>query len=195
MSNARMIKTLLKNFGLIFFYSILLLAIPFIALGLGIITFNASIRALVQRFRWIRGLRRNGRMIAASELLSIAKEGTLIVDRPDLKFKSSHCWWTTENVPEISPVAIPTDEQRLESLRRANGEFVSEFDEWCWQRYLEPENGTAILVGPAHHGDAMAAKLREQLPTLLVVYSWSAAAIFLASSQPPNSRLPRGQQR
>jgi hypothetical protein len=104
------------------------------------------------------------------------KGGTLIVNRPGFNFKSSHCWWTNENVPEVSPVSIPTDDERRELLKRTNGVSAHEFDEWCWQRYLAPNGGTATLVAPPHHGETMASKLRDYLPNLIVVKSWSAVA-------------------
>jgi hypothetical protein len=169
-----MIKTLLRRLLVILYFPFILLLLPFIALGVGIILVIGLIRGLVHRVRWLGGLRRNGRVIAAAELLAIAKGGTLIVDRPGFNLSSANCWWTTENVPEMSPDPIPTDDERMELLKSSDEPTVPKFEEWCWRRYLAPDGGTATLVAPPHHGEAMASKLREQLPNLIVVKSWSA---------------------
>src|SRR5689334_13398410 len=100
-------------------FPFVLLLLPFIALGVGIIFVGGSVQALVERVRWIRALRSEGRVIAATVLVTTAKGGTLIVNRPSFNFKSSHCWWTNENVPELSPVPIPTDDERMELIKRS----------------------------------------------------------------------------
>ena len=65
----------------------IILLIPFIALGVAVAALNGMITSLVQRVRWLRGLRRSRRVIAAAELLNVAREGTLIVDRPGFDFR------------------------------------------------------------------------------------------------------------
>jgi len=174
-----MIQTLSKRLVAVLWSLIFLLLLPFVALGCAIIFVNGSVLGLVERARWLRGLRRDGRVIAAAELLTTAQGGTLIVDRPGFKVSptDTHCWWTNENVPELSPVSIPTDDERMELLKGTNEMTVHEFDDWCWRRYLAPDGGTAALVTPPHHGAAMASKLREHLPNLVVVNLWSAPVV------------------
>ncbi len=171
-----MIRTIAKRFGTLLFYPFIVLLLPFIALGIGIIFVNATVIGLFQRARWLRELRNDGRATPAATLVSNAIEGTLIVDRPGFNFKKTHCWWTDENVAEISPVPIPTDDERMEICTDTKETTPHEFDLWCWRRYISPETGSATLVTPPHHGEAMASKIREKLPSLSCVASWSAVA-------------------
>ena len=171
-----MIRTIAKRLGTLLFYPFIILLLPFIALGVGIIFVNASVSGLFQRARWLRELRKHGRATPAAVLLSTASGGTLIVDRPAFNLKATRCWWTDENVAEIAPVPIPTDDERMELCTGTKETTPHEFDLWCWQRYLSPSTGSATLVTPPRHGEAMASKIREHLPSLSCVTSWSAIA-------------------
>jgi hypothetical protein len=143
----------------------------------------------------LRKLRENGRVTSVADLLSNTNSGTLIVDRPGVNLKATHCWWTNENVADLSPVPIPADDERLGHCMETRGAIPHEFDVWCWQRYISPLTGSAKLVSPPRHGKAMAAKVREQLPDLDYVRSWSAipamqslAAITTEPGDEPGSR-------
>lgn len=154
----------------------IVLLLPVVALGVCVIFVNWSVYSLFHRVRWLRHLRRKGRSMPAAMFLANTKEGTLIVDRPGLHFRTSHCWWTKESVVDCFPAVIPTDDDRMEQFKQSNGARPHEFDLWCWRRYLSRETGSAILITPAHDGEAMATVLRERLPTLSCVKSWSAVA-------------------
>ena len=175
-----MIQTIAKRLGILLFYPFIILLLPFIALGIGIIFVNATVSGLFQRARWLRELRKAGRATPAAILLSNASGGTLIVDRPGFNLKATHCWWTDENVAEIAPVPIPTDDERMDLCTETKETTPHEFDLWCWRRYISPSTGSATLVTPPHHGEAMASKIRAHLPSLSCVTSWSAIAAMHA---------------
>ena len=80
------------------------------------------------------------------------------------------------NLAEIAPMPIPTDAERLNFCTETKETTPHEFDLWCWQRYISPTTGSAVLVTPPHHGEAIASKIREHLPSLSCVTSWSAIA-------------------
>jgi hypothetical protein len=171
-----MFRTIAKRLGILRFYPFIILLLPFIALGIVIIFVNATVSGLFLRARWLRELRKQGRATRPAVLLSAASRGTLIVDRPGFNFKVTHCWWTDENLAEIAPMPIPTDAERLNFCTETKETTPHEFDLWCWQRYLSPTTGSAVLVTPPHHGEAIASKIREHLPSLSCVTSWSAIA-------------------
>ncbi|MDZ7617367.1 MAG: hypothetical protein U1E05_10195 [Patescibacteria group bacterium] len=89
-----MIQTIAKRLGDLLFYPFIILLLPVIALGIGIIFVNATVSGLFWRARWLRELRKDGRAVPAAVLLSNARGGALIVDRPGFNFKATHCWWT-----------------------------------------------------------------------------------------------------
>lgn len=169
-----MLRTFAKLLGMLLYIPFIVLLLPFIALGIGIIFTNATISGLFQRARWLRDLRREGRAKPAEEMLDIATSGTLIVDRPGFNFKGTQCWWTNENVLDRSPVSIPTDDERIELCLQNTETTVHEFDAWCWKRYISRDTGSAILVTPPHHGEEMATRIGKHQPGLECVKSWSA---------------------
>ena len=177
-----MTRTIAKRLGTALYVPFIVLLLPFIALGIGIIFVNATISGLFQRARWLRDLRRNGRATPAAVFLTNANVGTLIVDRPGFSFKATHCWWTDDNVEELSPVPIPTDDERMDLCTQTMETIPHEFDLWCWGRYISPVTGVATLITPAHHGEAMATTLRKRLPDLSCVLSWSAVAEMYAQT-------------
>ena len=178
-----MIRTITKRLGTALFLPFMVLLLPFIALGVGIIFVNATISGLFQRARWLRALRRNGRATSAAVFLASADDGTLIIDRPGFNYKATHCWWTEDNVERLSPVPIPTDAERMDLCTRTKEMTPHEFDLWCWRRYISPETGVATLITPPHHGEAMATLLRKRLPNLSFVMSWSAVAAMYARTK------------
>jgi hypothetical protein len=171
-----MFRLLAKRLGILLFYPFIILLLPFIALGIGIIFVNGTVSGLFLRARWLRDLRKQGRATPPAVLLSTASGGTLIVDRPGYDFKTTHCWWTDENVTEIAPMPIPTDAERLDLCTETKKSTPHDFDLWCWQRYISPTTGSAAIVTPPRHGEAIAVKIREHLPSLSCVKSWSAIA-------------------
>lgn len=187
-----MLGSTAKRYGKVIFYPFIILLLPFIALGIGIVLINGIVSGIFHRVRWLRDLRTNGRVTPAAMLLSNANGGTLIVDRPGFNFKSTHCWWTNENVADVSPVPIPTDDERLALCTETNATTPHDFDLWCWKRYISPLTGSATLVAPPHHGEAFANTIRERLPDLGLVSTWSAipALQSRASNGTEQSREP-----
>ncbi len=169
-----MMRSLAKRLGTLLFFPFIVLLLPFIALGIGVIFVNAIVSRRIKRIRWLRRLRKNGRVIPATSLLTNTTGGTLIVDRPGFNFKATDCWWTKEDVSELSPVPVPTDEERIDLCTETKQMTAHEFDVWCWQRYISPDSGSATLVAPPRHGEAMSTRIREHLPDLRCVTSWSA---------------------
>lgn len=161
-----------------FAYAFLLLLLPAVLAAvivwlLFIIPFGVS-WGWFERARWLRDLRRQGRAMPAATLLAENPSGTLIVDRPGFKLNGGNCWWTGDDIAELSPFLIPTDDGRLRQLEQTKGSSPLEFDKWCWERYISPTSGAAVLVTPARRGDVIAMKLRKRLPQLALVTSWSA---------------------
>ncbi len=171
-----MLRTIAKRLGVVLFYPFIILLLPFIFFGIGIIFVNATVSGMFQQARWLRQLRKDGRATPAAILLSNVSGGTLIIDRPGFKFKATHCWWTHESVAEISPFPIPTDDERMILCTETKETTPHEFDLWCWRRYISPVTGSATLITPPHGGEAMASKIRENLQSLSCVKSWSAIA-------------------
>jgi hypothetical protein len=178
-----MTRTFAKWLGMFLYLPFIVLLLPIIVLGIGIIFINATISGLFQRARWLRDLRRKGRATPMEEMLSAATSGTLIVDRPGLNFKATQCWWTSENIFELSPMPIPTDAERIEHFEQTTEERAHEFNLWCWQRYLSPDTGSAILLTPPDHGEAMATKIHDRMPGFECVMSWSAIPAMTSLTQ------------
>jgi hypothetical protein len=182
-----MIRKYAKWPCVVLYLPFILLLMPFIGLGIGIIFINAMISGIVQRARWLRDLRRKAQAKPVAKMHGIANSGTLIVDRPGLNFKATRCWWTSEKVSDLSPVPIPVDEERIELCKQENKTTAHAFDVWCWQRYISPESGTAVLVMPPHHGEALAARIREHRPDLECIMSWSAIPAMQSRARPATS--------
>jgi hypothetical protein len=144
---------------------------------------NATVSGLFQRARWVRELRRRGRATSAAEIVDAATSGTLIVDRPGFNFDTTHCWWTNEDVRELSPVPLPTDADRIQLCKQTRETTAHEFDLWCWERYISPDTGSAILVTPPHHGEAMATQIQQRKPGLERVISWSVIPAMRSLNQ------------
>lgn len=178
-------RLLLKSLGTALAFPLFLLLLPFIAIGIGIICVNATVSGMFRRARWLRDLRRDGRALPAAVFLAQTHRGTLIIDRPGINFRKTRVWWTDENVIDITPVPIPTDEERLQLCVRTNGLTPHEFDLWCWRRYLSPDTGGATLITPLRHGERLANMLKSRLPHLACVTSWSAVAALHAQDAEP----------
>ena len=128
--------------------------------------------------RWYRTLRIAGRTQSPSALLRSHQCGTLIVNYPSLGWNTSHCWWTPDEVESLSPIPIPTDDDRNNRIKSKNdGKLSHPFDRWGYERYLALETGTAILLS-TRRGHKIAAKLHSQSPTYKVVTSWSGPCEF-----------------
>ncbi len=139
---------------------------------LGVMVGPCMISGYFQHRRWKRDLRRGGRVKRWEDLVETEVAGTLIVDRCTLGWNTTYCWWTSDDVEEQSPIPTPTDDERRRVIQ-AGETLVHPFDQWCWQRYLALETGTAYLLA-TRHGDRLANRLQSAMPGAKVVAIWSA---------------------
>jgi len=106
----------------------------------------------------------------------LAGSGTLIVEQPTFGVRYGdprHIWWTEERVLDLSPYAPPP----MGDLYFGDFDESDTFIGWCFNRYLDPEHGAALLVaGPKDnreihriHGDRQ--YLKERFPKLCVVHT------------------------
>lgn len=189
-------RTFNKSLRILFGLPLMVLLLPFVGLGIGIIFIVGTVRGMWDRTRWLRNLRRQGRVKAASEILTMAGDGSLIIDRPGFNLsKGTHCWWTKENVSELSPTPIPSDEERIELCKQKAEMIASEFDTWCWSQYLSPDTGSAILVAPARHGEKVAAIICKHQPGLRCIKSWSAIPATASMRKQANGRCDGREQK
>jgi hypothetical protein len=130
-------------------------------------------RRLGDRRQWLNALRNQGRAIAAAELIAAYDSGTLIVNRTDAGFMKANCWWTPDDVAEIAPCGVPTDDER-KAMHSATIPAPHEFDDWCVRTYIATETGTARLILPVQNGARMAQMLKNQRPRMNIILSSSA---------------------
>jgi hypothetical protein len=87
-----------------------------------------------------------GRFVEWNELEQklLSGEGTLVVEQAQKQ--GCRVWWTPEDVAGLSPVAPPSEEE-LDYLKFTP---AHPFVLWCFQQYLQPESGRAILTNPPY---------------------------------------------
>lgn len=91
-------------------------------------------------------MRRLGRFVAWRELEPRLQsgEGTLVIEQAQKD--GIRVWWTPDDVIQESPVA-PVPERELDYLRI---ESPHPFVAWCFERYLHPQTGHALLTRPPY---------------------------------------------
>jgi hypothetical protein len=72
-------------------------------------------------------------------------KGTLIVEQANKRYERT--WWTTEDVANLSPVGLPSEEEPDYHVPRIRDPHPFVF--WCLEQYLHPETGRALLTRPA----------------------------------------------
>ncbi len=132
---------------------------------------------LVTDLRFLPHERRlQARMKAAGRLGSLdalKSGGTIIHDLPTMSWGVSRLWWTPDDVMREAPVPPPTSEEASHSLPPWSDDFRwHAFDRWVWERYLNPENGTAMLLQSWRVGKLLK-QVRKRFPTCPIVVSFS----------------------
>ncbi len=69
------------------------------------------------------------------------RRGTLLIEGSEIKWLN--WWWTEEDIRAVSPHPVP--KKRLPYNRKEQRALLL-FREWCYERYMEPTNGRALLV-------------------------------------------------
>ena len=145
--------------AIIFFFSLVLLVL--------------APMLVIENYQWKKKLKRQGRYKNKDFSLDQSNEGTLIVDSPTLGWKVKHCWWTPDDIRELSPfpLATPADHERdlqSKSKPRTN----CEFERWLYDTYLSNETGSAILLR-TRNCERFAEQLSFKVPSLSVMHTWS----------------------
>ncbi len=124
-------------------------------------------RSLWSSHRWRQKLRRDGRYKNPAIQPHSLSTGTLIVDSPIVGWNITQCWWTPDNVLDISPEPIPTDTDRNSHIRNKTEQLELSFDRWVSKRYLDANAGTAVLIG-YRGGDSLARQIsrRTNIPVV-----------------------------
>lgn len=154
------------------------------ALAVGLFLLCAIIvvypRSMWSDYCWRRQLRRAGRYKNAAIDGHYLNSGTLIVDSPTVGWTITQCWWTPDDVVAISPVPIPTDEDRKSHSSDKPEQLALPFDRWVAKRYLDANAGTATLLA-VRRGEQIAAEVsgRRNIP---IVKSWSGPIAFGSDS-------------
>jgi hypothetical protein len=100
-----------------------------------------------RELRFTRQMREKGRFIPWPQLEPHLRrgEGTLIVEQG--RSERIRVWWTPGDVFQTVPKPPLPSEDELDYDRRDRPHpFVS----WCYERYLHPESGQALLTRPPH---------------------------------------------
>ena len=177
-----MVRRMGKVLGTLAALPFFLLLLPFVLLAFCAMYVVALPTSVFHFRRWKRTLRVNGRIISPEGVCSAEEGGTLIVDRPGYTWGTTHCWWTTDRVADCAPVAIPTDDERMNLCKETSQTAAHPFHAWCWNRYLSPATGTAKLVA-TRQGESAAKRIRKRTTAANLVYSWSAPAQDEARAQ------------
>jgi hypothetical protein len=120
--------------------------------------------------QFVRKMQVRGRFIERGELEPrlCGGEGTLVVEQAHKM--GSRIWWTPEDVVKAAPTEPPPEEE----LDFTFGMVLQPFVIWCFERYLDPDAGTALLTDlrfPDSQGFIREAVVRERFPKLAVVMS------------------------
>jgi hypothetical protein len=121
-----------------------------------------------RRLRFASRMRRQGRFIQWSALeprLQVG-EGTLIVEQAQKA--GIRVWWVHDDVLRTAPIQPPLENHLNYFPLTEPHPFFS----WCFERYLNPDSGQAILTDPPYSyppGFATAAFFKDRFPALSVV--------------------------
>jgi hypothetical protein len=123
-----------------------------------------------QRFK--RRMRTSGRLLSVAEAKDRIKaaSGTLIIEQPALGWGFTRAWWAADDLHSASPYKMPT---RDEYHAAAKAMKSTDWDQWCFDNYVGPENGKALLL-KVWNGKKLQSRLEAQFPNLDFVTTWSA---------------------
>lgn len=139
--------------------------------GMGLLCVTGN---YILEIRFRSEMKRSNRFLRPRDArIRIAIEaGTLIVEQPMLGWGNTRLWWTPDNVTKQSPYTEPSADEY-----KAAGTRCLEWDRWCYENYVGPDDGRAWLL-KVWSGESLARKLQKQLPTLTRTGTWSAPVHF-----------------
>jgi hypothetical protein len=105
--------------------------------------------------------------------------GTLIIEAPAIGWGITRAWWTADNVLSRAPANPPA----LDVYKNGVDSVPLEWDQWCWNQYVNPQNGRALLLR-VWNGASLERKLKNRYPSMQVVRSWSGLLRFRTSMEP-----------
>lgn len=113
-------------------------------------------------------MEQQARFIAWGDLEPDLQEGkgTLIVEQGAKQ--PVRLWWTKDDIPLLAPMPLPTDDE-LDYLGLTE---PHPFVIWCFEHYLNPQTGKAMLTKPAFSyppGLISSSTFRKLYPSLSVV--------------------------
>lgn len=129
------LKTLLTLAALpLAFLLIALFFLPYVLVTLTVIK--------VRDWRLSHRLQAAGRTVSWSDVEKHLESGagTLVIEQAQKQ--SLRFWWTPDDVPRSCPLTIPS----FDELNLFYPDPKQPFVGWCFQRYLSPETGTALLT-------------------------------------------------
>ncbi len=157
-----------------------LLVLPFaiviglpVAVILGVMIAFQLPSMFIENYRWRQRLSLAGRLNRTKAFRDSLANGSLIVDSPTLGWGLLQCWWTTDDVPSLSPMPEPTDADREKHMRSDSNTLCLPWDRWIANTYLDRDNGKAILIA-TRRDDRIAELITAKASTIHIVRSWSA---------------------
>ncbi len=106
-----------------------------------------SLRQSMRRKRFYREMAANGRIISWADFLSRADHdaGTIIVEFGSKA--TSRFWWTPDPVPDKTPHSRRRYYLNFDWIG-CGGSKYHPFTRWCYEQYLNPVDGKALLAFP-----------------------------------------------
>ena len=153
----------------------------FILLFMAIVFIAYLPKGLWWEYKWKSRLRRRGRYRNETLDITTVDHGTLIVDAPSLGWGVQSCWWTVDRILDICPYTVPTLEDRKQHIQKKPDRLELPFDVWCYDNYINADNGSAILLTP-RRGDRYAKRLTARSSSIDRVDSWSAPVVMIESN-------------
>jgi hypothetical protein len=123
-----------------------------------------------------RQMRSKRRYSSPTQLRGRTTTGTLILDFPTFSWAIWRVWYTPDDVMAHAPVPPPNDGGTFSQRTPPDRFEWHPFHRWCWDRYLSPESGSALLIG-VWHSKRLAEKLAVEL-RLPLVHSYSGGQSF-----------------
>lgn len=123
-------------------------------------------------FRLSSDLRMRTRMVSKNRWLSRAElkhqglsGGTIIFEQHVAALKA-RAWWTKDDVMALAPV-LPTPQQDT-----PDADLLSPLDEWITQKYLDPDQGSAMLLSVWFDRNLNAIQKRFPKPQIVQCHSF-----------------------
>ena len=163
---------ILKRVGFVLLIPFFIIVFIATMIGLAFIVVVQTPAMIGSHYRWKTQLRSQHRFKPRKSKRPSVTTGTLIVDSPTIGWNTRHCWWSPDDILELAPHPIPTSTDRNSHIHETTDKLHLDFDEWCFEKYLSPDTGTAILL-TTRNGIDYANRIREQNPKLKIIESWS----------------------